>query len=71
MTQELITNMLGVRREGVTEAALSLQQAGLTAASPEDCNDPDSCKTMPPKCLRTFRCVRWSLREPVAHTFLL
>ena len=29
MTQELIANMLGVRREGVTEAALSLQQAGL------------------------------------------
>ena len=29
MTQELIANMLGVRREGVTTAALSLQQAGL------------------------------------------
>ena len=29
MTQELIANMLGVRREGVTESALSLQQAGL------------------------------------------
>jgi CRP-like cAMP-binding protein len=29
MTQELIANMLGVRREGVTEAALKLQQAGL------------------------------------------
>ncbi len=29
MTQELISNMLGVRREGVTEGALKLQKAGL------------------------------------------
>ena len=29
MTQELISNMLGVRREGVTEAALKLQKADL------------------------------------------
>ena len=29
MTQELIANMLGVRREGVTDAALKLQRAGL------------------------------------------
>ena len=29
MTQELIANMLGVRREGVTEGALKLQKAKL------------------------------------------
>jgi len=29
MTQELIANMLGVRREGVTKAALKVQKAGL------------------------------------------
>jgi CRP-like cAMP-binding protein len=29
MTQELISNMLGVRREGVTESALKLQKDGL------------------------------------------
>jgi CRP-like cAMP-binding protein len=29
MPQELISNMLGVRREGVTEAAMRLQRAGL------------------------------------------
>jgi Mn-dependent DtxR family transcriptional regulator len=29
MTQELIANRLGVRREGVTEGALKLQSAGL------------------------------------------
>lgn len=33
MTQGLIANMLGVRREGVTEAALKLQKMGLSRYS--------------------------------------
>ena len=33
MTQELIANMLGVRREGVSEGALNLQKAGLISYS--------------------------------------
>ena len=33
MTQELIANMLGVRREGVTESATKLQNAGLITYS--------------------------------------
>ena len=33
MTQELIANMLGVRREGVTEGAMKLQHAGLISYS--------------------------------------
>ena len=33
MTQELIANMLGVRREGVTEGAKKLEKAGLISYS--------------------------------------
>lgn len=33
MTQELIANMLGLRREGVIEAALKLQKLGLISYS--------------------------------------
>jgi len=33
MTQELVASMLGVRREGVTEAAGKLQEAGVISYS--------------------------------------
>ena len=33
MTQELISNMLGVRREGVSESAGKLQKSGLISYS--------------------------------------
>ena len=33
MTQELLANLLGVRRESVTAAALKLQQAGVISYS--------------------------------------
>ena len=41
MTQELIANMLGVRREGVTEAAGQLQKAGLIHYSRGKITVPD------------------------------
>ena len=31
MTQELVANMLGVRREGITQAAGKLQEAGIVS----------------------------------------
>jgi CRP-like cAMP-binding protein len=44
MTQELIANMLGVRREGVTKAAGSLQEAGLIHYSRGRITVPDRKK---------------------------
>jgi Mn-dependent DtxR family transcriptional regulator len=41
MTQELIANMLGVRREGVTEAAGKLQAEGLIHYSRGHITVPD------------------------------
>jgi hypothetical protein len=44
MTQELIANMLGVRQEGVTEAALKLQGRGLITVTREVAS---RCSTAP------------------------
>ena len=43
MTQELIANMLGVRREGVTEAAGNLQAEGLIQLQPRPHQGARSC----------------------------
>ena len=45
MTQELIANMLGVRREGVTEAAGKLQKVGLIQLSNK--NSPAFSRRLP------------------------
>jgi hypothetical protein len=44
MTQELIANMLGVRREGVTEAAGKLQKLGVIEYSRGHIRVLDRCK---------------------------
>ena len=44
MTQELIANMLGVRREGVTEAAGKLQQLGVIRYARGQITVPDRPK---------------------------
>jgi Mn-dependent DtxR family transcriptional regulator len=43
MTQELIANMLGVRREGVTEGAMRLQRAGLIQYARGHIKGAESC----------------------------
>ena len=55
MTQELIANMLGVRREGVTEAAHKLQAAGLIQYSRGHIKVLDRAKLEK----RTCECYAW------------
>ena len=62
MTQELIANMLGVRREGVTEGAVSLQQAGLIATSAVT----SPCWTAPGSSGELANAMRWSRRNTTA-----
>jgi CRP-like cAMP-binding protein len=66
MTQELIANMLGVRREGVTEAAGNLQQAGVIRYSRGRINVCDRPKLERLVC-ECYRAVKWEtdrLRSP-------
>ncbi len=65
MTQELIANMLGVRREGVTEAAGHLQTAGLIHYSRGKITvlDRDEAGSA---CLRVLRGGETRVRPPAA-----
>jgi len=57
MTQELIANMLGVRREGVTDAAGKLQKAGVIEYSRGQITvlDRDKLETMSCECYAVVR----------------
>ena len=62
MTQELIANMLGVRREGVTEAAGKLQKLGviqLLRAARSPCSTGRSWSACPASA------TRWSSGKPI------
>ena len=50
MTQELISNMLGVRRPGITEAARKLQEAGVIEYTRGHIRVPDRAKLLAHAC---------------------
>ena len=65
MTQESIANMLSVRREGVTEGTLKLQQAGLIryargriTAGPNSLPRIASCSNSPRAGASSWRCAQ-------------
>lgn len=57
MTQGLISNMLGVRREGVTEAAMRLQRAGLITYARGHITVIDR-KALEGRCCECYRVVK-------------
>jgi CRP-like cAMP-binding protein len=66
MTQELIANMLGVRREGVTEAAVKLQKAGLIKYARGRITVVDR-PALESRSLRVLRGRQEGVRPPVAR----
>ena len=63
MTQELIANMLGVRREGVTESAGKLQKLGLDPVQPRSHHRRSTGR---PWKRTPASATRWSRRSSIA-----
>lgn len=66
MTQELISNMLGVRREGVTEAALKLQRVGILTYARGHITVLDR-KALEERCCECYRVVRDEYARLLPH----
>lgn len=69
MTQELIANMLGVRREGVTEAAGKLQKLGVIEYSRGHIEVLDRAK-LEALCCECYAVVKKETDRLLAHTVL-
>ena len=65
MTQELIANMLGVRREGVTEAAASCRRQGSSSTGAATSAVLDRAR-LEAACLRVLRGGQEGIRPPAA-----